>query len=186
MGRPVVIFCDEFFPRGIDKCRCLNYNSNVICRRSLVVKPQLPKLMRRVRFPSPAPKRKPTPSRGGLSLWSRHRSPGLRVGELCRFVIWGARERGCASAPQSSGRRRTDGKAQDFCRRQNTHRPARGGLSLWSRHGSPRSRVGGLCRFVIWGAPVTGWAFCLERVQKYSAPCYENFEILLFFSPVVL
>ena len=41
---------------GIDKFPALVYNNHVR-RHSLVVKPQLPKLMLRVRFPLPAPKR---------------------------------------------------------------------------------------------------------------------------------
>lgn len=44
------------FKRGLDKKAYIRYNRTVR-RRSLVVKPQLPKLEMRVRFPSPAPKR---------------------------------------------------------------------------------------------------------------------------------
>ena len=48
------------------------------CRRSLVVKPQLPKLMLRVRFPSPAPKKRAPP------LWRGSLFCGRRVAP--RFV----------------------------------------------------------------------------------------------------
>ena len=74
------LFCDF----GIDKILFFVYNTDV-CRRSLMVKPQLPKLMPRVRFPSPAPNRKPTPKWGGLSVWSRNVRPDLRVDCIAPF-----------------------------------------------------------------------------------------------------
>ena len=45
------------FPIALDKCILIRYNKKVR-RRSLVVKPLLPKQEMRVRFPSPAPKQK--------------------------------------------------------------------------------------------------------------------------------
>lgn len=47
-------FC-KTYPKPLDKKGAFRYN-NTVRRRSLVVKPQLPKLEMRVRFPSPAPK----------------------------------------------------------------------------------------------------------------------------------
>ena len=56
----------------LDKTGKVGYNSNVR-RRSLVVKPQLPKLEMRVRFPSPAPTEK-APERGLFPLEQAHQN----------------------------------------------------------------------------------------------------------------
>ncbi len=64
-------FLKSFCCLCLDKCKLLVYNTNV-CRRSLVVKPQLPKLMLRVRFPSPAPKQKPRPCGGAFLIFKKH------------------------------------------------------------------------------------------------------------------
>ena len=51
------------FLSGLDKVISIRYN-RYVRRRSLVVKPQLPKLEMRVRFPSPAPKKQCRPIAG--------------------------------------------------------------------------------------------------------------------------
>ena len=78
-----------FFVQGIDKNCFFVYNTNV-CRRSLVVKPQLPKLMLRVRFPSPAPKKKGTPRGCPFSLEYAPASPVCAV-MACRDHASGIR-----------------------------------------------------------------------------------------------
>ena len=61
------------FLSGLDKVISIRYN-RYVRRRSLVVKPQLPKLEMRVRFPSPAPKKAMPPNRAALLFLRRVRT----------------------------------------------------------------------------------------------------------------